>query len=68
MWQLNTTNVYHLTVSVGRGSAGWFWLQVSDEAVIRMLAEAAVSSEGLLRLQRGVLTGLLAGGLSTFAS
>lgn len=33
-----------------------------------MLAKAAVSSEGLLGLQRGVLTGLLAGGLSTFAS
>lgn len=47
--QLKTINTYYLTVSVGAGfgssSADWFWLQVSDEAVIRGLVGAVVSPE-----------------------
>lgn len=39
--------IYYLTVSVGQksrsGLPGWFWLRISHQATIKMLAKAAVT-------------------------
>lgn len=34
-----------------RGSGGWFWLRVPHEVVVKIPVGAAVSSEGLTRLE-----------------
>lgn len=42
IYRLETTNIYYLIVSVGHeyrsGLAGLFWLRISDEVVVDMLA------------------------------
>ena len=44
----STTNIYYLTMSIGQksgsGLAGWFWLRVSREDELRLLALASVIS------------------------
>lgn len=46
--QLKTTSIYYLTVSVNReyscGLAGWFWLKVSREVAVKILAGAGAIS------------------------
>ena len=69
--QLRTTDIYHLTGSVGQecrsGLARWFWLRISHEVSV-MLAGAALSTsklthvaagDGLNFPQVGLATGLL---------
>lgn len=72
-YQLKTTNIYHITVSVnqefGYDLSGWFWLKVSCEVAIKMLARAEVISRlhrgWRICFQDGALLWLLEDGLSS---